>query len=64
MKQSARKLLIILALVIAVLSGCGPEATRERGAGFGTGADVDNHAGVPEEMNPRSKVFNTDEGQP
>lgn len=64
MKHSARKLAVVIALLLGVLAGCGPEATRQQGAGFGTGADVGNHAGTPEEINPRSKVFNTEEGQP
>ena len=38
-----RKLAIVIALSLALLVGCGPEAGRPRGAGYGTGADPGNH---------------------
>ncbi len=55
--KDKRKLAIILVMLSAILAGCGPEAGRPRGAGFGTGADVGNHPANPEQMAPRSKVF-------
>ena len=50
-------LAIIAVMLLAILAGCGPEGGRPRGAGFGTGGDVGNHAAVPEQMAPGSKVF-------
>lgn len=51
----------MLLILLAALSGCGPEGNRERGAGFGTGADPGNHRGEsPQEIAPRSKVFNAE----
>lgn len=62
MKRSARKLTVLAFLL--VLAACGPEAGRERGAGFSTGGDPGNHPAAPQEMQPRSKVFTSDEGAP
>ena len=56
----SRRNIRVLALgivMLLLLAGCGPEGSRQRGAGFGTGGDVGNHAAVPEQMAPRSKVF-------
>ena len=50
------RLIGIATALLAVLVGCGPEAGRARGGGFG--ADVGNHA-RPEI--PASKVWNTQE---
>ena len=43
---------IMLALLLALLTGCGPEESRARGGG--PGADIGNH---PANVKPRSKVF-------
>ncbi len=46
----------VAALLLAILAGCTtPEARRERGDGYGTGADPGNHPA--EGVLPRSKVF-------
>ncbi len=55
--KNKRKLAIMLVMLLTILAGCGPEASRPRGAGFGTGADVDNHPGAPQRVGPRSKIF-------
>ncbi len=55
--KNKRKLAIVLVMLVAILAGCGPEAGRPRGAGFGTGADVDNHPAAPEQVMPNSKIF-------
>lgn len=55
--KDKRKVVAAILALLMLLAACGPEAGRPRGAGFGTGADVDNHPGVPELVNPRSKVF-------
>jgi hypothetical protein len=60
-KPTIRSVLIGGAL-LALLAACGPEASRQRGDGLGSGADVGNYpAGSPM---PRSKVFEPSEGQP
>jgi|GEM_PF-3590166 len=57
MRYSPKRVYLLVLLVLAtVLVGCGPEAGRPRGAGFGSGADVDNHPPA-DQMRPRSKVF-------
>jgi hypothetical protein len=52
-----RALAVAIIMLAMILVGCGPEGGRQRGAGFGTGADPGNHPATPEEMAPRSKVF-------
>ncbi len=49
-------------LLLALLTACGPEASRQRGEGLGSGADLNNYpAATPI---PRSKVFTPAEGAP
>ena len=55
--RDKRKLAIILVMLLGILAGCGPEAGRPRGAGFGTGGDPGNHPASPDEVAPRSKIF-------
>jgi len=43
---------VLLALLLALLAGCGPEDQRARGGG--PGADIGNH---PANFKPRSKIF-------
>jgi hypothetical protein len=51
------KLAIIAVALLALLAGCNtPEASRQRGAGYATGADPDNHPPAGE-FEPCSKVF-------
>jgi hypothetical protein len=55
--RSKFKLAGIVALLLALLIGCSPEAQRARGDGYGTGADPGNHSRT-EPIQPCSKVFN------
>lgn len=57
--RRAVRLALLTALLIGLLVACGPEDGRARGGG--PGADVGNH---PAQVQPRSKVFTTREGQP
>ncbi len=57
MSRRKKRVLALGIVMLMLLAGCGPEGGRPRGAGFGTGGDVGNHAAVPEQMAPRSKVF-------
>ena len=50
------KLALAVITLLMVLAGCGPEGARQRGAGYGSGADVDNHPPAAE-FEPCSKVF-------
>ncbi len=43
--------------LLALLAACSPEAGRPRGAGYGSGADPDNHPPAGQ-FEPCSKVFN------
>lgn len=45
-----------LGLLLVALVSCSPEDGRPRGAGLGTGADVNNYRAVP---TPKSKLWNT-----
>jgi hypothetical protein len=55
----AARLALALGLLGGLLAACGPEDGRARGGG--PGADVGNH---PAQVQPRSKVFTSQEGQP
>ncbi len=48
--------LVVAAMLLGLLVGCSPEASRQRGAGYGTGSDPDNHPSAAE-IEPCSKVF-------
>lgn len=51
------KLAAIAVALLTVLAGCTtPEASRQRGAGYATGADPDNHPPAGQ-FEPCSKVF-------
>jgi uncharacterized lipoprotein len=57
MVHSYKLKLAAAAMLLALLAGCtSPEASRQRGDGYGTGADPDNHPSAAE-IDPCSKVF-------
>lgn len=61
--KARRWMLIVFAAAALAACSISPEDGRQRGAGLGTGADIDNR---PAEFAPRSKVFTdttTDESQ-
>ncbi len=52
------RLAVVITIALALPVGCStPEAGRPRGAGYGTGADPDNHPPAGQ-FEPCSKVFN------
>jgi hypothetical protein len=52
--NSRRWVVCLLAAATLVACDISPEDGRQRGAGLGTGADIDN---LPADFAPRSKVF-------